>query len=185
MTFVVNELCCSENDSYQRVLQIKKTRKGLFWILVIDGDYPSAVVPLNLENESDRTVLARHLCRSIVCQFKDKESYIKGKRLFGQHKSGLSIRIGKFQRLVEPLGYQRLPLPSAAKKIIRRDFRLLGLSVTKLAGDWDVSESHIRSILNKDKPPVSSSGDPRKQVFLEGQPPVPSRVVAEGRGYLT
>ena len=185
MNVAVSELVRSKSDPYQRVLEIKKTRKGLFWILVIDGDYPSSVLPLNLEDQGDRTVLASHLRRSVVCQFKDKESYIKGKRLLGQHKSGLPIRIGKFQRLVEPLGYQQLPLPSAAKKIIRRDFRFLGLSVTKLADDWDVSESHIRSILNKDKPPVSSSGDPRKQVFLEGQPPIPSRVVAEGRGYLT
>ena len=94
----------------------------------------------------------------------------------------MAIQIGRFQGLVEPLGYQQLPLPASTYKRIRRE-RQNGHSVTALAENWDVSESHIWKILKGDKPPVSPSADPIKQVFSEGEPPVPCRVGAGRGGY--
>ena len=99
------------------------------------------------------------------------------------HGERIGIQIGKFQGLVEPLFYQRLPLSKSAKDAIRKEYRYRRYSVAKLADDWDVSESHIRQILKKEKPPVWPSGDPIKQGFSEGQPPVPCRVGAGRGGY--
>ncbi len=163
--------------------------KGLIRVLAIDGDYPHLLLPLDLRDRWDNMVLDYLESRYVVCQFKDRNSYTKGKRLVAQHKKlvqsgeGNGIKIGKFQGLVEPLFYQQLPLSKSARKAIRQEHRQ-NYSVAKLANDWDVSESHIRQILKGDKPPVSPSGDPIKQAFSEGQPPVPCRVVAGRGGYV-
>ena len=74
------------------------------------------------------------------------------------------------------------PLPASTYKRIRHE-RQNGHSVTELAENWGVSESHIRRILKGDKPPVSPSAGTIKQVFSEGEPPVPSRVGAGRGGY--
>ena len=169
--------------------------KGLIRVLAIDGDYPHLALTLDLRDRWDNMVLDYLESRYVVCQFKDQDSYNKGKRLHRQHQklflSGvrnmhgerIGIQIGKFQGLVEPLFYQRLPLSKSAKDAIRKEYRYRRYSVAKLADDWDVSESHIRQILKKEKPPVWPSGDPIKQGFSEGQPPVPCRVGAGRGGY--
>ena len=174
---------------------ITSPQKGLIWVLVIEGDYPQEILKLDCRCGWDTMVLEYLESRYVVCQFKDRDSYKKGKRLVGQHRklvqSGvrdkygerIGIQIGKFQGLVEPLFYQQLPLSKSARKAIRQEHRQ-NYSVAKLATDWDVSESHIRQILKGDKPPVSPSGDPIKQAFSEGQPPVSCRVVAGRGGYV-
>jgi len=173
---------------------ITSPQKGLIWVLVVEGDYPQEILELDCRCSWDTMVLEYLESRYVVCQFKDRDSYKKGKRFVGQHRklvqSGvrnkhgerIGIQIGKFQGLVEPLFYQQLPLSKSARKAIRQEHRQ-NYSVAKLANDWDVSESHIRQILKGDKPPVSPSGDPIKQGFSEGQPPVPCRVVAGRGGY--
>ena len=175
---------------------ITSPQKGLIWVLVIEGDYPLEILTLDCRCSWDTMVLEYLESRYVVCQFKDRNSYKKGKRLVGQHQklvqSGvrdkhgerIGIQIGKFQGLVEPLFYQQLPLSKSAKKTIRQEHRHRNYSVAKLATDWDVSESHIRQILKKEKPSVRPSGDPIKQAFSEGQPPVPCRVVAGRGGYV-
>ena len=173
----------------------KKPQKGVIRVLVIENDYPLEILKLDCRCSWDTMVLEYLESRYVVCQFKDRDSYKKGKRLVGQHRklvqSGvrdkrgehIGIQIGKFQGLVELLFYQQLPLSKSAKKTIRQEHRHRNYSVAKLANDWDVSESHIRQILKKEKPSVWASGDPIKQGFSEGQPPVPCRVVAGRGGY--
>ena len=186
----------SNKDNRRKLLEntITSPQKGLIWVLVIEGDYPLEILKLDCRGGWDTMVLEYLESRYVVCQFKDRDSYKKGKRLVGQHRklfqSGvrnkhgerIGIQIGKFQGLVEPLFYQKLPLSKSARKAIRQEHRQ-NYSVANLANDWDVSESHIRQILKKDKPPVRPSGDPIKQGFSEGQPPVPCRVVAGRGGY--
>ena len=152
-------------------------------IFAFDGDYPSQALRLDLAYRLDRMILKYLWDRYSVCQFKNTTAYNKGRRLVGQHNKGVVIRIGRFQGLVEPLGYQPLPLSESAEEAIRTEHRFENVSVSKLSDDWDVSESHIREILKGDKPPVSHSADPIKQVFSEGEPPVPSRVGAGRGGY--
>ena len=152
-------------------------------IFAFDGDYPRQALRLDLAYRVDRLILEYLWGRYSVCQFKDTTAYNKGRRLVGQHKKGMTVQIGRFQGLVEPLGYQQLPLPASTYKRIRHERDVLGYSVTALAENWDVSESHIWKILKGDKPPVSPSADPIKQVFSEGEPPAPSRVGAGPGGY--
>ena len=175
---------------------ITSPQKGSIRVLVIEGDYPQEILKLDCRCGWDTMVLEYLESRYVVCQFKDRNSYNKGKRLVGQHRklvqSGvrdkygerIGIQIGKFQGLVEPLFYQQLPLSKSAKESIREEHRHENYSVAKLATDWDVSESHIRQILKKEKPSVWPSGDSIKQGFSEGQPPVPCRVVAGRGGYV-
>ena len=138
---------------------------------------------LYLAYKVDQLMLEYLWDRYSVCQFKNTTAYNKGRRLVGQHKKGMTVQIGRFQGLVEPLGYQQLPLPVSTHKRIRHERHVLGYSVTALAENWDVSESHIWKILKGDKPSVSPSVDPIKQVFSEGEPPVPCRVGAGRGGY--
>jgi hypothetical protein len=162
-------------------------------IFAFDGDYPRQALRLDLAYRIDRLILEYLWDRYSVCQFKNTVAYNKGRRLVGQHNKGrrlvgqhnkgVVIRIGRFQGLVEPLGYQPLPLSESVKESIRTEYRIKNYSVSKLSDDWDVSVSHIREILKGDKPPVSPSADPVKQVFSEGEPPVPCRVGAGRGGY--
>ena len=167
----------------------KKPQKGVIRVLVIENDYPLEILKLDCRYCWDTMVLEYLESRYVVCQFKDQDSYQKGKRLVRQHQKlvqsgeGNGIKSGKFQGLVEPLFYQQLPLSKSARKTIWQEHRHRNYSVAKLANDWDVSESHIRQILKGDKPSVRPSGDPIKQGFSEGQPPVPCRVVAGRGGY--
>ena len=152
-------------------------------ILAFQGDHPVCAEQFDLAQIDDRSRLD-HLClKYTVCQFKDATAYNKGRRLVGQHKKGMTIQIGRFQGLVEPLGYQRLPLPASTYKHIRRE-RQNGHSVTELAENWDVSESQIRRILKGEKPSVTGSADPIKQVFSGEEPPAPCRV-GSNRGVTT
>ena len=169
----------------------------VLYILIYQGDWPDEAIRFNLSKESD----LEHLQALIeltdesewkICQFKNKEAYNRGPRLVGQHRQLFKskeddgfgyhggIRIGKFQGLVEPLGYRRLPLSQGAKESIFQDHQS-GHSVTKMADDWDVSESHIRAVITKHKPSVSPLKKPINRGSFEGKPPSPSRV-AKVRG---
>ena len=64
----------------------KKPRKGLFWILIIENDYPIETLPLDCRYSWDTMVLEYLESRYLVCQFKDRNSYNKGKRLVRQHQ---------------------------------------------------------------------------------------------------
>ena len=178
-------------DKWRKKLEnkIEGPQMGSIRVLVIEGDYPLEILKLDCRCSWDTRVLEYLESRYVVCQFKDQDSYTKGKRLVRQHqklvqsREGSGIKIGKFQGLLEPLFYQKVPLSKSARKTIWQEHRHRNHSVAKLANDWDVSESHIRQILKKEKPPVWPSGDPIKQGFSEGQPPVPCRVVAGRGGY--
>ncbi|MDC0979055.1 hypothetical protein OAS06_01575 [Gammaproteobacteria bacterium] len=174
--------------------------RPIIFVFIFKGDWPRSAFELNLKVESDIQIF-----ESVIdfieskkgqgwgiAQFKSRKEFNKGRRLVGQHlklsESCLKdefghpagIQIGKFQGLVEPLGYCRHPLPEESKLSILQDHRS-GFSVSKIADDWDLSESYIRSIINKDKPPVSPSKKTINKGFFESEPPSHGRV-ARARG---
>ena len=176
-------------------------KRGLFWVLIFQGDYSTRALELNLNKEGDRNYLEELIAFVKedetgwgIAQFRDKDCYRKGRRLVGQSNKRIQegyvdvcgypkgIRIGKFQKLVQALGYEPLPLTESQKKAIREEHKFLAYSVPKLADDWDVSESHIRKVLNRDKPSVSPSNESINKGVSEPQPPPPGRVVLQGLG---
>ena len=176
-------------------------KRGLFWVLIFRGDYPTRALELNLNKEGDRNYLEELITFMRqdetgwgIAQFRDEDCYRKGRRLVGQSNKLIQegyvdvcgypkgIRIGKFQKLVQALGYEPLPLTEGQKKAIREEHKFLAYSVAKLADDWDVSESHIYKVLKGDKPPVSPSNESINKGVLEPQPPPPGRVVPEAQG---
>ena len=175
------------------IRSISPTAQGRnLYILIIRDDWPYRAFCLNLSQELDLIYLQSLIELAdqpgwAICQFKNKKAYNKGRRMVGQHlKLWLSgqrdgfghrvgIRSGKFQGLVEPLGYRRLPLSDEAKVAILQDYRS-GLSVTKIADDWDVSESYIRGVIKKDKLPVSPLKKTINKGISESKPPPIGRV---------
>ena len=170
----------------------------------VDRDYLEALV--ELVNEADREwgicqfknedcyrkgrrLVGQHrqLCRTQVWRKETDVELLnwnhfddqKPKRRWDYHSG---IPIGVFQRLVQPLGYNSLPLSKREEKAIREEYQYRHYSVAKLADDWDVSESHIRKVLKGDKPSVLPSKESINIGVLEGQPPVPGRVVPKARG---
>jgi len=178
-----------------------KKMRGRAWILIYYRDFPDSATLLNLNKEVDRDYL-KALVELVneadrewgLCEFKNEDCYRKGRRLVGQHhklrRSGkrdeggypTGIPIGKFQRLVQPLGYNSLPLTKGEEKSIREEHKFRDYSVAKLADDWDVSESHIWKVLKGDKPSVLPSKESINIGTFKGQPPVPGRVVPKARG---
>lgn len=177
-------------------------KKGLFWILIFKGDYPIEAKELNLNKKEDRKYLEdkiefikRNTQGWGIAQFRDYKCYQKGRRLVGQHwqlrrdrnEDALNyypggIQIGVFQKLVQLLGYERGPLTEYEKDAIRRDYKYRGCRVLKLADDWDVSESYVRTILKGDKPPVLTRNDSINTGVSEVQPPGGGRVVLRCHG---
>ena len=178
-----------------------KKMRGRVLILTYYRDFPDSATSLNLNKEVDRTyfqALVEFLNEDDMgwglCEFKNEDCYRKGRRLVGQHRqlrrSGkkddcgypTGIPIGKFQRLVQPLGYNSLPLTKGEEKSIREEHKFRDYSVAKLADDWDVSESHIWKVLKGHKPSVLPSKESLNIGVFKGQPPVPGRVVPKARG---
>jgi hypothetical protein len=175
--------------------------RGRAWILTYYRDSPDSATLLNLNKEVDRDYL-KALVELVneadrewgLCEFKNEDCYRKGRRLVGQHRQlrrsgkkdvcgySTGIPIGKFQRLVQPLGYKNLPLTKGEEKSIREEHKFRDYSVAKLADDWDVSESHIWKVLKRDKPSVLPSKESINIGTFKGQPPVPGRVVPKARG---
>ena len=87
----------------------KEPQKGVIRVLVIENDYPLEILKLDCRCSWDYRVLEYLESRYVVCQFKDRNSYNKGKRLVRQHQKlvqsgeGNGIKSGKFQGLVKPL----------------------------------------------------------------------------------
>jgi hypothetical protein len=175
----------------------------ILFVFIFRGDWPRDAFELNLRKESDVAIFESVLDFIAkgyeegwrICQFKDRAKFIKGRRLIGQHwqliRSGnvdglglpSGVPIGRFQGLVEPLGYVRSRLSEESRKIIRLEYRR-GASVAKLADEWDVSESLIRTILQGDKPPVSPLEKAINKGVSEPEPPLSGRV-AKIKGGLT
>ena len=184
---------------YSSVLRsISTTAQGrVLYILIIRGDWPHKAVRLNLSEDSDLAHLRNFIELAdepdwAICQFKNRAAYNKGRRMVGLHRELrrsrrrdtygdlIGVRIGRFQGLVEPLGYRKTPLSEVDQKRVRLEYQQ-GSSIKKLVDDWDVSETYIRGILKKDKPPVSPLGKPINKGVLAPEPPNPSRV-AKVRG---
>lgn len=175
---------------------VSSTNGQTLFVFVFRGDWPRAAFSIIPGREGDRKTLQsvlnfieeRYQAGWRICQFKGREEFRKGRRLIGQHwqlirdgnvddlgqPSGISI--GRFQGLVEPLGYVRTQLSEESRKLIRLEYRR-GYSVAKLVDDWDVSESLIRTILKSDNPPVLPSEKTINKGIFEPEPPVRRRVV--------
>jgi len=157
-------------------------------IFAFDGDYPRQALRLDLAYRIDRMILKYLWDRYSVCQFKNRAAYNKGRRMAGLHRelrrsrrkdtygNLTGVRIGRFQGLVEPLGYRKTPLSEVDQKRVRLEYQQ-GSSIKKLVDDWDVSETYIRGILKEDKPPVSPSKKSINVDVSEPEPPPGSRVV--------
>ena len=117
-------------------------KKGLIWILTIKGDHPQDAMPIDLRYRWDQKVLAYLKQRYLVCQFRDRVAYRKGKRLVGQHRSGQSIPIGRFRRLVKPFGYESQPLSQPAKEAIRQSTD----DETSRSKNWPMTGTSRRAI---------------------------------------
>jgi hypothetical protein len=174
---------------------LSRVKQHTIFIFVFRDDWPRKAIELNLSRDSDRQYLDALI--DLVnnpdepgwgtCQFKNRAAYNKGRRMVGQHKklwrsmerdsSGdrVGVRIGRFQGLVEPLGYQKTPLSEADQKRVRQEYQQ-GASIKKLIDDWDVSETYIRGILKGDKPPVSPQKKPINIDLSAPEPPPGSRV---------
>ena len=162
-------------------------------IFAFDGDYPRQALRLDLAYRIDRMILKYLWDRYSVCQFKNTTAYNKGRRMVGLHRelrrsrrkdaygNLTGVRIGRFQGLVEPLGYRKTPLSEVDQKRVRLEYQQ-GSSIKKLVDDWDVSETYIRGILKKDKPPVSPSKKSINIDVSEPEPPPCSRVVPVSKG---
>ena len=189
----------SKNISFDRRVELNDLPLTIF-VFIFDRDWPHKAVELNLSRESDLHYLVA-LIELVndpeepgwgICQFKSRVAYNKGRRLVGQHRklrrsrkrdaygNLTGVRIGRFQGLVEPLGYRKTPLSEVDQKRVRLEYQQ-GSSIKKLVDDWDVSETYIRGILKKDKPSVSPLGKPINKGVLGPQPHDPSRV-AKVRG---
>ena len=164
-------------------------------IFAFDGDYPRQALRLDLAYRIDRMILKYLWDRYSVCQFKNTTAHNKGRRMVGLHKglcksrrrdtygNLIGVRIGRFQGLVEPLGYRKTPLSEVDQKRVRLEYQQ-GSSIKKLVDDWDVSETYIRGILKGDKPPVSPSKKTINKGIFVPEPPPCSRVVLHSRGYV-
>ena len=189
-----------KNISFDRRVRFDDLPRTLF-VFIFDRDWPHKAVELNLSRESDLQYLVA-LIELVndpdepgwgICQFKNRAAYNKGRRMVGLHRelrrsrrkdtygNLTGVRIGRFQGLVEPLGYRKTPLSEVDQKRVRLEYQQ-GSSIKKLVDDWDVSETYIRGILKKDKPPVSPSKKSINIDVFEPEPPPCSRVVCVSRG---
>ena len=89
--------------------------------------------------------------------------------------------LSRYQGLIEPLGYDADdPLTESAVERIRRDYGD-GISVEKLASDWDKSVDAIKRIvgIRKDKPRCKPVSEPIKQGVSNTLSTRPCRVVPQ------
>ena len=89
--------------------------------------------------------------------------------------------MSRYQGLIEPLGYNSAdPLTESALQTIRRDYSD-GMSVEKLASDWDKSVDAIKRIvgIRKDKPRCKQVTESIKQGVSNTLSTRPCRVVPQ------
>ena len=157
------------------------------FVLAIQEGHPTYMGFINPKDASDRWIFNQLKRNHDICQFKNRDAYNAGVRIWKRYKSNLrrgkydeSI-LSRYQGLVEPLGYNSAdPLTESALKNIRRDYSD-GMSVEKLASDWDKSVDAIKRIvgIRKDKPRCKGSKRPVNKPVLDTLPTRPCRVVPE------
>ena len=164
-------------------MQLNRSR----FVLAVQEGHPTYMGLFNPKDASDRWIFSQLKSSHDLYQFKDRDAYKAGVRIWKRYQSNL--RRGKhgewiltrYQGLIEPLGYNSAdPLTESALQTIRRDYSD-GISVEKLASDWDKSVDAIKRVvgIRKDKPRCKPVSDPIKQGVSNTLSTRPCRVVPE------
>ena len=157
------------------------------FVLAVQEGHPTYMGFINPKDASDRWIFNQLKRNHDIYQFKDRDAYNAGVRIWKRYKS--NWRRGKcdewilsrYQELIEPLGYNSGdPLTESALESIRRDYSD-GISVEKLAADWDKSADAIKRIvgIRKDKPRCKQVTESIKQGVSNTLSTRPCRVVAQ------
>jgi hypothetical protein len=157
------------------------------FVLAVQEGHPTYMGFINPKDASDRWIFSQLKDSHDIYQFKNRDAYNAGVRIWKRYKS--NFRRGKcnewilsrYQGLIEPLGYDADdPLSESAVERIRRDYGD-GISVEKLASDWDKSVDAIKRIvgIRKDKPRCKQVTEPIKQGVSNTLSTRPCRVVPQ------
>ena len=157
------------------------------FVLAVQDGYPTYMGFINPKDASDRWIFNQLKRNHDIYQFKHRDAYNAGVRIWKRYKSNLRRGkydewiLNRYQGLVEPLGYNADdPLTESALETIRRDYSD-GISVEKLASDWDKSVDAIKRIvgIRKDKPRCKQVTEPIKQGVSNTLSTRPCRVVPQ------
>jgi len=157
------------------------------FVLTVQEGHPTYMGFINPKDASDRWIFKQLKRNHDIYQFKNRDAYNAGVRIWKRYKSNWrrgirdELILNRYQGLVEPLGYNAAdPLTESALETIRRDYRD-GMSVEKLASDWDKSVDAIKRIvgIRKDKPRCKPVSEPIKQGVSNTLSTRPCRVVPE------
>ena len=157
------------------------------FVLAVEEGHPTYMGFINPKDASDRWIFNQLKRNHDIYQFKHRDAYNAGVRIWKRYKSNWrrgirdELILSRYQGLIEPLGYNADdPLTELALETIRRDYGD-GISVEKLASDWDKPVDAIKRIvgIRKDKPRCKQVTEPIKQGVSNTLPTRPCRVVPE------
>jgi len=157
------------------------------FVLAVQEGHLTYMGWINPKDASDRWIFNQLKRNHDIYQFKDREAYNAGVRIWKRYKSNLRRGkydewiLSRYQGLIEPLGYNSAdPLTESALETIRRDYGD-GISVEKLASDWDRSVDAIKRIggIRKDKPRCKGIKRSVNKPVLDPLSTPPGRVVPE------
>ena len=157
------------------------------FVLAVQEGHPTYMGFINPKDASDRWIFNQLKRNHDLYQFKDRDAYNAGVRIWKRYKSNWrrgirdELILSRYQGLIEPLGYDADdPLTESALQTIRRDYGD-GISVEKLASDWDKSADAIKRIMGirKEKPRCKPVSGPIKQGVSNTLSTRPGRVVPE------
>ena len=157
------------------------------FVLAVQEAHPTYMGFINPKDASDRWIFNQLKRNHDIYQFKNRDAYNAGVRIWKRYKSNLRRGkcdewiLSRYQGLIEPLGYNSAdPLTESALERIRRDYGD-GISVEKLASDWDKSADAIKRIvgIRKDKTRCKQVTEPIKQGVSNTLSTRPCRVVPQ------
>ena len=157
------------------------------FVLAVQEGHPTYMGFINPKDASDRWIFNQLKDSHDIYQFKHRDAYNAGVRIWKRYKSNLRRGkydewiLSRYQELVEPLGYNSAdPLTESALETIRREYSG-GMPVEKLASDWNKSVDAIKRIIGirKEKPRCKPVSDSIKQGVSNTLSTRPGRVVPE------
>ena len=157
------------------------------FVLAVQEGHPTYMGFINPKDASDRWIFNQLKDSHDIYQFKHRDAYNAGVRIWKRYKSNWrrgirdELILSRYQGLIEPLGYDADdPLSESAVERIRRDYGD-GISVEKLASDWDKSVDAIKRVvgIRNDKPRCKGSKKTVNKPVLDTLSTRPCRVVPE------